>query len=361
MKHPAAAYGVAILLTGAALLIFRLAPGIFVESATPPFIAAVLLSSWFGGLWPGLLTVLLSTILIEGLGLPPNTRPGLGVEDIPRETAFLLVAWLTSQQRKANESVRAEMAERRRSEEALRKAEADLARVARVTTLGEMAATIAHEVNQPLAAMVANGNACLRWLAGETPNLDKVRGAVELIVSDGHRAGKVISQVRALVEKAPPVRRPIDVNRLVLDTVALARRTLDENDVTIQTDLSTNLPAVNGDHIQLEQVLLNLIINAVDAMNTVADRPRRLSIRSRPAAEIDGLQIDVRDSGVGFGAKDKERIFDPFFSTKPESMGLGLAISRSIVVAHGGRMWADPNPDGGATFSFLIPAAREDT
>jgi signal transduction histidine kinase len=264
-----ARYGAAILLVVAALLICRLVPRVFSINTQPLFLAAVILSTWFDGLWPGLLTVALSSLTIEWFNLPPNFAFGLTVEDMPRYTEFilvaLLIATLTGRQKHTNEMLQAEMAERQRADEALQKTQADLARVTRATTLGEMAASIAHEVNQPLAAVVINGNACLRWLAGETPNLDEARAAVEHIISDGHRAGKVIAQIRALVENAPPKRVRLNINDLVLDTIALAHREIAKNQAVVRTELAADLPAVVGDRIQLQQVFLNLIMNGLEA------------------------------------------------------------------------------------------------
>ena len=264
-----ARYGAAILLVVAALLICRLVPRVFSINTQPLFLAAVILSTWFGGLWPGLLTVALSSMIIEWFNLPPNFAFGLTVEDMPRYTEFilvaLLIATLTGRQKRTNEMLQAEMAERQRADEALQKTQADLARVTRATTLGEMAASIAHEVNQPLAAVVINGNACLRWLAGETPNLDEARAAVEHIISDGHRAGKVIAQIRALVENTPPKRVRLNINDLVLDTIALAHREIAKNQAVVRTELAADLPAVVGDRIQLQQVFLNLIMNGLEA------------------------------------------------------------------------------------------------
>lgn len=356
------AYGAAILSVVAALLICWLVPRVFSINTLPLFLAAVILSTRFGGLWPGLLTVALSSLTIEWFNLPPNAT-GLTVEDMPWYTEFilvaLLIATLTGRQKHTNEMLQAEMAERQRADDALQKTQADLARVTRATTLGEMAASIAHEVNQPLAAVVINGNACLRWLAGETPNLDEARAAVEHIISDGHRAGKVISQIRALVENAPPKRVRLNINDLVLDTIALAHREIAKNQAVVRTELAADLPAVVGDRVQLQQVFLNLIMNGLEAMSAVTDRPREMRINSRRSDDMDGVLIEVRDCGAGIEPEGMDRLFDPFFSTKPEGIGMGLSICRSIITAHGGRLWVAPNPDHGATFMFAIPANRE--
>jgi len=358
-----AAYGAAILSVVVALVICWLAPRVFSINTQPLFLAAVILSTWFGGLWPGLLTVALSSLTIEWFNLPPNFAFGLTVEDMPRYTEFilvaLLIATLTGRQKRTNEMLQAEMAERQRADDALQKAQADLARVTRATTLGEMVASIAHEVNQPLAAVVINGNACLRWLAGETPNLDEARAAVEHIVGDGHRAGKVIAQIRALVENTPPKRVRLNINELVLDTIALAHREIAKNQAVVRTELAADLPAVVGDRVQLQQVFLNLIMNGLEAMSAVTDRPREMRINSRQSNDMDGVLIEVRDCGGGIEPESMDQLFDPFFSTKPEGIGMGLSICRSIITAHGGRLWAAPNPDHGATFMFAIPANRE--
>jgi PAS domain S-box-containing protein len=251
-----------------------------------------------------------------------------------------------------------DVTERKTSEDALSKLRAELAHVARVSALGEMTASIAHEVNQPLAGIVINANACLRWLDGESPNLDGARGAAQRIIRDGKRAGEVIKRLRALFAKTGAANTPLDLNEVVQEVLALTRRELQRNMVTVQTVFDDGLPQVTGDRVQLQQVVLNLIMNASESMGGVKDRPRELVISSQPV-EGQMAQISVKDSGVGIEAQDQERIFEAFYTNKAGGMGMGLSISRSIVENHGGRLWAEPNDGPGATFIFTVPLLSE--
>ena len=356
---------VAAISVPAALLIYWMFPRLMATSATPPFIAAVMLSAWVGGLWPGLFAAVLSAGIIERLNLPPNTvkTAGLAFSDLPRDSIFMLcaiaIAWLTERQQHAHELLIAESAERRRTEEELQEARANFARITRITTMGEMAASIAHEINQPLAGVVTNGNACMRWLSADTPNLDEARKAVTRIVSDGHRAAEVISRIRALMEKAPLKMEPLNINELILDTVALANREISQSHAAARTQLAGQLPPVMGDRIQLQQAMLNLIVNGLEAMAAVNDHPRELRIETRRANNGDGVLIEVRDSGAGIDPKTRERLFEAFFTTKSGGMGLGLSISNSIVAAHGGRLLAVPNSGHGTAFQITLPIASE--
>jgi PAS domain S-box-containing protein len=248
-----------------------------------------------------------------------------------------------------------DLTERKRAEEALRTAEAELARVSRVTTMGELTASIAHEVNQPLAAVVTNANACLRWLAGATPNLAEVRDALERIIRDGNRASDVIARIRALLRKAATEKERLDLNEAIQEAIALAQGELRKNGVVLRTALASDLPPVLGDRVQLQQVLLNLIMNGIEAMSALADRPKELSI-SAQKVELDlQVLVTVQDSGVGLNRQDMENLFKAFYTTKPQGMGIGLSISRTIVEAHGGLLWAAPSDGSGATFQFTLP------
>jgi PAS domain S-box-containing protein len=238
--------------------------------------------------------------------------------------------------------------------EALSQAQAELAHVTRVTTLGELAASIAHEINQPLAAIVADANASLNWLAAAHPNLDLVREALTAVVSDGHRAGNVIQRIRQLATKSDPQRVRVDVNDVVRDVLALVRSEVRDHDVALRLDLGPGVPPVIGDRVQLQQVLINLVMNGIEAMETVADRPRELVIRSRPH-DADQVLVAVQDAGVGIDPENVSQLFTAFFTTKAGGMGMGLSISRSIIQAHGGRLWATTNPTHGATFQFALP------
>jgi PAS domain S-box-containing protein len=245
--------------------------------------------------------------------------------------------------------------ERKRAEESLRKTEADLARVARATTLGELTASIAHEVNQPIAAVVTNANACLRWLKGETPNLDKAREAAERIIRDGNRASDVITRIRALLKGGESEHKRIEINDVIREVDALAQGAVSLHRASLQVDLAPDLPPVWGDPVQLQQVLLNLVANALDAMETISDRPRIVNVRS-DRNETETIRVAVKDSGIGLALQQVEKLFEAFHTTKPEGLGMGLAISRSIVERHGGHLWAESNQgEPGATFQFTLP------
>jgi signal transduction histidine kinase len=240
------------------------------------------------------------------------------------------------------------------------KARSQLAHVARVTTLGELVASIAHEVNQPLAAAVINGNACLEWLAVQPPNIDEARKAITRLVKDTHRASDVIAQIRALTKGSNPEKRPLDINEIIHATVTLIDGEIQQNQVSLQTQVSNEVPTIHGDRIQLQQVILNLTLNAIEAMNLVPAGPRSVTISSAKS-DSNGVLISVQDSGVGFAKENCDRLFDAFYTTKPGGMGMGLAISRSIVESHCGRIWAAPNSPRGAVFQFTLPIGRERT
>jgi signal transduction histidine kinase len=220
--------------------------------------------------------------------------------------------------------------------------------------MGELTASIAHEVNQPLAAVVTNGNASLRWLAADPPNLDETRAAIQRIVSEGTRASEVIARIRNLLKKGEPGAGRLTINDTVDEIVALAKSEAGLRHAVIEMDLAENLPAVTGDRVQIQQVLLNLIMNALDAMSGVADRAHVVRISTRQAGQK-SLLIAVEDSGAGLDPELNDRIFDAFYTTKPEGLGMGLSISRSIVEAHGGNLWASPNAAFGTTFQFTLP------
>jgi two-component system sensor kinase FixL len=251
-----------------------------------------------------------------------------------------------------------DITERKRAEEALQRVQSELAHVSRVMTLGELTASIAHEVNQPLAAIVTNSNACLRWLGGATPNLAEARQAVERIIKDGYRASEVISRVRSLVKKAPPRNDLVDLNKVIVEVLALAQNEARRNRVFMKRELASDLPPVIGDRVQLQQVILNLIMNGLEAMAKVNEGARELTVSSSKD-ESDNLIVAVRDSGVGLDQADLERVFDAFFTTKPDGMGMGLAICRTIIESHGGRLWATANSPSGAVFQFTLPAASK--
>jgi signal transduction histidine kinase len=248
----------------------------------------------------------------------------------------------------------AELAAARQRETAER---AELARVTRLTTMGEMAASIAHEVNQPLAAIVSNANAGLRWLAHPAPDLSKVDAVLQRVVRDGHRASEVIGSVRAMFKRDVQEKRPLAVNPFIEEALALLQGQLESERISVHMELAIGAPCVLADKVQLQQVVLNLLANAIDAMRGVEDRPRALRVAVGPG-EADHVLIAVADSGPGIAAEDRERIFEPFFTTKTGGMGLGLAICRSIVEAHGGRLSVTPGTPHGAVFQVMLPACH---
>jgi PAS domain S-box-containing protein len=254
-----------------------------------------------------------------------------------------------------------DLTERRRAEDSLRESEARyreaqmaLAHANRVTTMGQLTATIAHEVNQPIGAAVTHAHAALRWLDGHPPDLGEARQALEAIVKDGIRAGDVIGRIRGLVKKAPPRHDRVDINEAVLEVIELTRSEMLRNGVLLETELVKDLPVIHGDRIQLQQVVLNLIMNAVEAMSEAVEEVRHLLISTAEDASK-GVLVSVRDSGPGLSPEAFDRLFDPFYTTKPGGMGMGLAICRSIIENHGGRLWAATNLPQGASFHFSLP------
>ena len=249
----------------------------------------------------------------------------------------------------------AEILERKRAQQLLQITQMELARVSRLTTMGELAASIAHEVNQPLAAISNNSSACLRLLASGHLEREVLRRTLEEIVADGTRASTVIARIRKLIQKAPGERNPLNINDVIQEVLSLAGEELKENQVRVERQLTKPLPCVLGDRVQLQQILLNLIMNSIEAMTAVVDRPRSLWVQSG-IDKAGNVQVAVRDSGTGVGS-DADRAFTPFFTTKRNGMGMGLSISRSIVEAHDGRLWAEPNSPHGAAFYFTIPVS----
>jgi PAS domain S-box-containing protein len=249
-----------------------------------------------------------------------------------------------------------DITERKRAEEELQKTQAELAHVARVTTMGELTSSIAHEVNQPLAAIVTNGNACLRWLSNDPPNVEEARQTVTRMVKDGHRASEVVGRIRAFFRKTAPERVRVDINQLIEDVIAMVSSELRRNRVRVRTELPDDLPRVLCDQIQLQQVLLNLVINAIEAMSAVSG-PRELLIMSR-RDETGNVSVAVQDTGMGFDEQNAAQLFNAFFTTKSQGLGMGLSISRTTIEAYGGRLWATRNDAGGATFQFTLPTTN---
>jgi NO-binding membrane sensor protein with MHYT domain/nitrogen-specific signal transduction histidine kinase len=250
-----------------------------------------------------------------------------------------------------------DVTERRRAEEALRQTQADLEHVNRVNTLGELTASLAHEVNQPITAAVTNARTCLRWLTRDQPDLEEARDAAMRIVNDGTRAAEIVTRVRQIFRKGPPELQLVDVNDVIRDMIVLLRNEATRYAISVRTELEGDLPLVMGDRVQLQQVLMNLMINSIDAMKAV-DGARELAIRSQ-RADHEQLLASISDTGVGLPPQQADQIFNAFFTTKPHGTGMGLRICRSIVESHGGRLWATANPGRGATFNLTLPTSVE--
>ena len=278
----------------------------------------------------------------DGTSLPVNTYFSTVSERGPNQRTFLAVT--------------VDISARRAAEDALRAAQSELERVARLTTVGAMAATIAHELNQPLAAIVSNGSAGLRWLDRPEPNLEEAHLAFERVVSEGHRAAHIITGIRAMFRKDSGDRSPVAINELVCDVVSTSLGELKSRRVSLALELLDDLPPVQADRVQLQQVLLNLLTNASDSMASITDRPHMLCVRSEHLE--DWVLISVQDSGTGINPEHAQRMFDAFFTTKPNGIGLGLSICRSIVESHGGRLSVFPAHPHGSVFQVMLPAGH---
>ena len=252
-----------------------------------------------------------------------------------------------------------DITERNQAQEALHRAQLELAHINRVATLGELTASIAHEVNQPLTGVVTNGSVCLRLLDRTPPDFDEIRGALESIISDGMRASEVIQRVRALLKKTDLQMAALNINDVIGDVVRLLQREVFDHRVLLHLELASASPPVLGDRVQLQQVIINLVLNGMEAMADVTSRPRELTIRSRQC-DTDHVIVEVQDGGMGVDPENVDRLFNAFFTTKSHGMGMGLSICRSIVQAHSGRIWVSPNTGGaGATFQFTLPVSHD--
>jgi len=371
-------YGI-VVLSVIAVATISLLPSFHLQTAPASlFLCAILFGAWLGGAGPGLLATALSAIIFYYYFLPPVHSFAVKPEEIPRFVVFLVAAvfvWSLSAAQKSateslqrtrddlketvqdlqkiNEALQAESHERKRAEEALRQAQTDLAHVNRVTTMGELTASLAHEVNQPIAAAVTNANTCLRWLAADTPNVEEAREAAMRIVNDGRRAADIISRIRLLFKKGTTQRELFDVNEVIREMIVLLHSEAVRYSISVRAELAADLPQVMGDRVQLQQVLMNLMLNGIEAMKDV-DVTRELAIKSQ-RAENEQLLVSVSDTGVGLPPQQTDQIFNAFFTTKRHGTGMGLRISRSIVESHSGRLWAADNSPGGASFYFTLP------
>ena len=319
--------------------------GLELNAPASCFLLAVMISSLYGGRSPGYLTVLISAVLFDFFFLLPQFHLLLSRESFLRLAVFIAVMIL------ATES----FATRRSAEESLRQAQAKLAQATQTATLSVFAASVIHEISQPLSAIVGNGQACARWLNVDPPNLPNAKAAAERIVRDGKDAGGIIKGLRTLFRRAPLEKAPFDLRQIVNEVVSLIRGRAERERIAVEVHLPKNLSKVIGDRIQLQQVLMNLVLNAVESMQTVTDRPKTLTIRFR---EQDGMVLtEIGDQGVGIA--DHDKVFEMFFTTKESGMGMGLSICKSIIEAHEGRLWATPGPVAGTVFTFAIPGSTE--
>jgi C4-dicarboxylate-specific signal transduction histidine kinase len=243
-----------------------------------------------------------------------------------------------------------------RRERQYREMQMALAHANRIATIGQLTASITHEVNQPITAAVTYALAARRWLSAEPPNFREVDDALSLIVKEGNRAGEVVGRIRALIKKVPARKDAVEINDAILEVIALTHSEAANNSVSVRTQFAEGLPRVQGDRVQLQQVMLNLIVNAIQAMSGIGERARELQISIDAVPSEGGVRVGVRDTGPGLSPESLSRLFEPFYTTKPEGMGMGLSICRSIIEAHGGRLWAIPCEPQGALFQFTIPA-----
>ena len=375
-------YAVAAISVGIAAVI-TLKLGFIIKHTATLYFCSVMLSSWYGGLWPGVFAALLSVVSLDYFFLPPLYALGINPEEVPDMIVFvataLFISWLSGEQKRAKESLRlardeldakvrertaelkraneqlqSEIAERKSADAGLIQARTEIARIARITSMGELVASIAHELNQPLGSIVTSGDACLRWLAAKPPNLDEVRQAVEAVIRDGTRASSVLVRIRSLLRRGERLRERSDINDIIREVIALLDGELRRNGASLRTEMPGNLPSVVVDRVLLQQVILNLMMNAVEAMRAVSDRVRVLRIRTEEQSS-GNIVVLIQDSGLGVGPEHSSRMFEAFYTTKVEGIGMGLTISRSIIEAHGGRLWAVANDGPGSTFYFTLP------
>ncbi len=354
-------YAIALLAVSVACVATMLLQRFFPYPFLFLFFGAVMASGWFGGTGPGVFSVLLSTLLVDYYFVPPFHSFSVSPSAIAYFGAFVACAviagWIGSSKRKSVAALKdgLDQLEVRVSERTaeLMKTQAELAHLSQVLSMGELTASIAHEINQPLTAVVTHGHACVEWLSANPPNLEKTRQTIERIIQDGTRAGAVLARIRALFKKEAPAKDWFDMNEVIHELTVFLRDEAVRRRITIRTDLVPGLPKVKADRVQLQQVVLNLMMNGMDAVAEVNGRLRELLISARE--QDNELLVRVEDSGIGLDSEKSEKIFHPFFTTKPHGIGMGLSISRSIIEAHDGHLWAVPRRGGGAVFQFTLP------
>ena len=360
-------YAISVIMVALALAVTLLVQRAFPYPFLFLFFAAVMVSAWLGGTGPGMFSVLLSTLLVEYFLVPPLHSFRVNTAAEMYFAAFVICAavasWVSSSKKRTERDLREtrDQLEIRVSErtEALMKTQAELAHLARVLSMGELTASIAHEISQPLTAVVTHGHASLEWLSANPPNIEKARQTTESIIRDGTQAGAILSRIRALFQKEAPAKSWMDINEVIEELTGFVRNEAILRRITVHTELASTLPKVKADRVQLQQVVLNLVMNGMDAMAAETGRRKELLIRSLQENSREIL-VQIEDCGPGL-PDNADRIFDPFYTTKPHGIGMGLSISRSIVESHEGRLWASPRPSGGAIFQFTVPIPSRDS
>jgi C4-dicarboxylate-specific signal transduction histidine kinase len=375
-------YVLALVFSGLALACSLPLEGLFPYPFLLLFFAAVMASAWFGGTGPGILSVLLSTIAVDYYFVPPLRSFALNATDSTYFASFvvcaLVASWIsaakkedeealreardqlelrvaerTAELQRSNDELQESIEQRDKTQHALIQTQGDLAELSRFLTMGELTASIAHEVNQPLTAVVSYGQACLQWLSATPPNLEEARHAAKTLVQNGARAGEIINRIRALFRKQAPAKDWLDLNEVIRESMIFIADEAGKHQIVLRTELAQGLPQVKADRVQLEQVILNLAMNAIDAMRDTDETRKEIVIRSRREG-VKEVLISVEDNGVGIESEFAEKIFDPFFTTKPQGIGMGLSISRSIIESHQGRLWHVPGRPSGAILCFTV-------
>jgi C4-dicarboxylate-specific signal transduction histidine kinase len=377
------AYLLSTLLVGVALILTILVRDILPYPFLYLFFAAVMASAWFGGTLVGLYSVVISSLVVAYYIVPPFDAFWMTATDTTYFSVFvicvLVASWVssakkkteealtdardqlefrvsqrTSELRKSNEELLRSIEDVRKAQQALLNTQADLAHLSRVFTMGELTTSIAHEVNQPLTAVVTQGHACVEWLAASPPDLEEARESAQRIIQDGTRAGRILGHIRSLVKKDVPEREILNMNEVIQELAIFLRGETLNQHVALKMDLDPDLPRVRGDRVQLQQVVLNLIMNGMEAMRSLNGGEKEIWIRTR-GDEDANIRVVVEDFGVGLTSEIADKIFQPFFTTKEQGIGMGLSISRTIVESHAGRLWAAPRAEHGAVFQFTIP------